>query len=95
MLFKSKKEMQSLINSRTKALKKAESQIDNRNRFIYKQQEEMDKLKQENKELRFKLEEKEELIKRIENILNSNKYNNEKSALNKIKELVSDRKSKN
>lgn len=95
MLFKSKKEMQSLINSRTTALKKAESQIDNRNRFIYKQQEEMDKLKQENKELRFELEEKEDLIKRIESILNSNKYNNEKSALNKIKELVNDYQSQN
>lgn len=95
MLFKSKKEMQSLIESRTKALKKAESQIDNRNRFIYKQQEEMDKLKQENKELRFELEEKGDLIKRIENILNSNKYNNEKAIFRTIKELVNDRKSKN
>ena len=95
MLFKSKKEMQSLINSRTTALKKAESQIDNRNRFIYKQQEEMDKLKQENKDLRFELEEREDLIKRIESILNSNKYNNEKSVLNKIKELVSDYQSLN
>lgn len=95
MLFKSKKEMQSLIVSRTKALKEAESQIDNRNRFIYKQQEELDKLKQENKELRFELEEREDLIKRIESILNSNKYNNEKSALNKIKELVNDYQSQN
>lgn len=88
MLFKSKKEMQSLINSRTKALKKAESQIDNRNKFIYKQQE-------ENRNLRLELKEKEDLIKRIENILNSNKYNNEKSALNKIKELVNDCQSRN
>lgn len=95
MLFRKIKEMQSLIKSRTTALKKAESQIDNRNRFIYKQQKEMDKLKQENKELRFELEEKGDLIKRIENILNSNKYNNEKSALNKIKELVNDYQSRN
>lgn len=95
MLFKSKKEMQSLINSRTTALKKAESQIDNRNRFIYKQQEENKALYEENKDLRFELEEKGDLIKRIEGILNSNKYNNEKSALNKIKELVSDYQSKN
>ena len=95
MLFKSKKEIQSLINSRTKALKKAESQIDNRNRFIYKQQEEMDKLKQENKDLRFELEEYDEFVERLERFLNSNKYNNEKSTLNKIKELVNDYQSRN
>lgn len=95
MLFRKIKEMQSLINSRTTALKKAESQIDNRNRFIYKQQEENKALYEENKDLRFEFEEKEDLIKRIENILNSNKYNNEKSALNKIKELVNDYQSRN
>lgn len=95
MLFRKIKEMQSLINSRTTALKEAESQIDNRNRFIYKQQEENKALYEENKELRFELEEKEELIKRIEDILNSNKYNNEKAIFRTIKELVNDRKSKN
>ena len=88
MLFRKIKEMQSLIESRTKALKKAESQIDNRNKFIYKQQE-------ENRNLRLELKEKEDLIKRIESILNSNKYNNEKSTINIIKELVRDHQSKN
>ena len=88
MLFRKIKEMQSLIEARTKALKKAESQIDNRNKFIYKQQE-------ENRNLRLELKEKEDLIKRIESILNSNKYNNEKAVLNKIKELVSDYQSIN
>lgn len=88
MLFRKIKEMQSLIEARTKALKKAESQIDNRNKFIYKQQE-------ENRNLRLELKEKEDLIKRIESILNSNKYNNEKSTINIIKELVRDHQSKN
>lgn len=88
MLFRKIKEMQSLIVSRTKALKKAESQIDNRNKFIYKQQE-------ENRNLRLELKEEEDLIKRIESILNSNKYNNEKSTINIIKELVRDHQSKN
>ena len=95
MLFRKMKEMQSLIESRTIALKKAESQIDNRNRFIYKQQEEMDKLKQENKELRFELEENKAFINRLEKLVSSNKYNNEKSTLNKIKELVNDYQSRN
>lgn len=88
MLFRKIKEMQSLIEARTKALKKAESQIDNRNKFIYKQQE-------ENRNLRLELKEKEDLIKRIERILNSNKYNNEKSTINIMKELVRDHQSKN
>lgn len=38
---------------------------------------------------------KTELIKRIQNLVESNKYNNEKAILDTIKELVSDRKSKN
>lgn len=52
-------------------------------------------LHDENKTLRFELEEKEELIKRVERLVSSNMYNNEKAILNKIKELVSDYHSQN
>ena len=44
-------------------------------------------LKQNNKNI--------ELIKRITNLVNSNKYNNEKAVLEKIKELISDHQSQN
>ena len=37
-----------------------------------------------------KNEELSELVKRIKNLAESNSYNNEKSILNKIKELVKD-----
>lgn len=41
-----------------------------------------------NKDLRFENEEQNELIIRIRNLVNCNKYNNEKAILDKIKELV-------
>ncbi|MFR2787436.1 MAG: hypothetical protein ACLTBX_01435 [Clostridia bacterium] len=52
-------------------------------------------IKEENKDLRFENEEQLDLIKRIDESVNSNKYNNEKAVLNKIKELVRDYQSIN
>ena len=86
-MFK-RKETQSLLETRTKNLKKAE-------KIIKDLRDENIALYEENKDLRFELEESNELIKRIERFVSSNKYNNEKSALNKIKELVSDYQSLN
>lgn len=48
-----------------------------------------------NKDLRYENEEQNELITRIRNLVNCNKYNSEKVILNKIKELVSDNQSSN
>lgn len=50
---------------------------------------------EENKDLRFENDEQSDLIKRIERLVNSNKYNNEKAVLNKLKELVNDYQSQN
>lgn len=52
-------------------------------------------LYEENKDLRFENEEQKELINRIQRLVNSNKYNNEKAYLSKVKELVSDYQSLN
>ena len=52
-------------------------------------------LYEENKDLRFENEEQREFISRIDRLVNSNKYNNEKAILNKLKELVSDYQSLN
>lgn len=49
----------------------------------------------ENKDLRFENDEQTELIKKVTNLVNSNKYNNEKAVLSKIKELISDFDSQN
>ena len=88
MFFRKTKELQSLVNVSRKALEHTEkeldlaySQIDNRDKIIYKQKEKIDKQK--------------DLINRIENLLSANKYNNEKVVLDKIKELVSDYQSIN
>lgn len=53
------------------------------------------KLYEENKDLRFDNEEQYDLIIRVKNLVNANKYNNEKAILGKIKELVSDYQSIN
>lgn len=78
-------------------IKTKSMQIDNRDKFIDEQREEIHRwqkenevLHQENKELRFDNEELSELVKRIKNLAESNSYNNEKSIVNKIKELVKD-----
>ncbi len=88
MFFRKTKELQSLVNVSRKALEHTEkelelaySQIDNRNKFIYKQKEQIDK--------------QEDLINKIENLLSANKYNNEKVVLDKIKELVREHQSLN
>ena len=52
-------------------------------------------LHEENKDLRFENEEQREFISRIDRLVNSNKYNNEKAILSKLKELVSDYQSLN
>ena len=64
--------------------------ISNRDILIRDMERQAQSLYEENKEIRFELEESEELIKRIERLISSNKYNNEKAVLDKIKELVSD-----
>ncbi len=51
MFFRKMKEMQSLINSRTRALKLAESRIDNRNKFIAYQKEQIRKQEERIKDL--------------------------------------------
>lgn len=95
MFFRRIAEMQSLINSRTRALKLAERKIEDRDILIRDMEKQAQSLYEENKEIRFELEESEELIKRIEGLISSNKYNNEKAVLDKIKELVSDYQSLN
>lgn len=76
-------------------IKNQEAMIHNRDILIRDMQKQAEALYEKNKELRFELEENNELIKRIEKLVSSNKYNNEKAVLNKIKELVSDYQSLN
>lgn len=89
-MFKRTKELQTLLNVSRKALKEAEDKVENRNMLIKDMQEQAKALYEENKDIRFALEESEELIKRIERLISSNKYNNKKAVLDKIKELISD-----
>ena len=69
--------------------------IKNRDILIRDMERQAQSLYEENKEVRYELELKDLLIERIERLISSNKYNNEKAVLDKIKELVSDYQSIN
>lgn len=69
--------------------------IHNRDILIKDMEGQAKVLYEENKDLRFENEEQRDLISRIERLVKSNKYNNEKAVLSKIKELVSDYQSIN
>lgn len=94
-MFRRTKELQSLVEATRKALKEAEDKAENRNAVIKDMEEQAKALYEENKDLRFENEEQQDLIKRIDKLVNSNKYNNEKAIIDKIKELVSDYQSIN
>lgn len=94
-MFRRTKELQSLVEATRKALKEAEDKVENKNILIKDMEEQAKALYEENKDLRFENEEQQDLIKRIDKLVNSSKYNNEKAILNKIKELVSDYQSIN
>ena len=94
-MFKRTKELQTLLNASRKALKEAEDKVENRNMLIKDMEEQAKVLHEENKDLRFENEEQRDLISRIERLVDSNKYNNEKAVLGTIKELVRDYQSIN
>lgn len=94
-MFRKTKELQSLVNASRKALKDAESKIENRNILIADITKENLAIHEENKDLRFENEEQKELIDRIAKVATANAYNNEKVILGKIKELILDGKSQN
>lgn len=83
-----RKEKQSLIEASREALKNAEkevSELTKENKALY----------EENKDLRFEIDELTDFFTRVTKLVNSNKYNNEKAVFNKIKELVNDYQSTN
>lgn len=94
-MFRKTKELQSLVNESRRALKEAESKIENRNILISVLQnknaeltEENLAVHEENKDLRFENEEQKEIIDRITRVATRNTYNNEKVSLNIIKKLI-------
>lgn len=84
-----------MLTKKDRKIKNQEAMIHNRDVLIGDMEKQAKALYEENKELRFELEENNVLINRLEKLVSSNKYNNEKAVLNKIKELVSDYQSIN
>lgn len=89
-MFERKRHLKEVIETKSKQIANRDKLIDGQRAEIHQWQKGNKALHNENKELRFDNEERSELIKRIKNLVESNSYNNEKSILNKIKELVKD-----
>ena len=91
-----------MLTRKDRKIRNQKTMIENRDTLIADLEKEIKLQKQENialyeenKDLRFENEEQKELINRIQRLVNSNKYNNEKAYLSKVKELVSDYQSLN
>lgn len=84
-----------MLTKKDRKILNQKSMIHNRDILIRDMEDQAKVLHEENKDLRFENEEQSDLIKRIETLVNSNKYNNEKAVLSKIKELISDYHSQN
>lgn len=81
-------EKQSLVNESRSRLEETEDMVEDlteRNKY----------LTQNNRDKQNQIEELQQTIKDIEQLATSNTYNNEKTILGKIKELVSDYQSQN
>lgn len=84
-----------MFTQKDRKIRNQKAMIHNRDILIRDMQKQAEALYEENKDLRFELEENKAFINRLEKLVSSNKYNNEKAVLNKIKELVSDYQSLN
>lgn len=79
-----------MLFKKDRKIKNQEAMIKNRDILIGDMEKQAEVLNEENKELRFELEKKDILINKLEKLVDSNKYSNEKVFTEKIKELVHD-----
>ncbi len=84
-----------MLFKKDRKIKNQEAMIKNRDILIGDMEKQAAVLNEENKELRFELEKKDILINKLEKLVDSNKYSNEKVFTEKIKELVHDYQSLN
>ena len=84
-----------MLFKKDRKIKNQEAMIKNRDILIGDMEKQAEVLNEENKELRFELEKKDILINKLEKVVDSNKYSNEKVFTEKIKELVHDYQSLN
>lgn len=80
-MFRRNKELQSLVDSSRKSLKRAEKEVKEltkENKALY----------EENKDLRFEIDELKDILKEIVNLSRTQQYGSVKNLQNKLKELV-------
>ena len=84
-----------MLTRKDRTINNQKAQINNRDILIRDLRKAKTELLEENKDLRFELDEAKDLIKTIEKFATGNKYDNEKIFMNKIIELVCDYQSIN
>lgn len=94
-MFGRTKELQSLVNASRKNLKDAERKVEDRNILIADLQKKNEELSneniavyEENKDLRFEIDELKDILKEIDNLSKTQQYGSVKNLQNKLKELV-------
>lgn len=91
MLFKKDRKIRNLevmISNRDKLIGDMEEQAS----FLYKEKQQ---LKEENEDLRYEIDEAKDVIRRINDLMTCNQYNNNEVLKRKIIELISDFHSQN
>lgn len=79
-----------MLTRKDRTINNQKAQISNRDILIRDLRKAKTELMEENKDLRYELDEAKDLIKDIERFATGNKYDNEKVFMNKIIELVKD-----
>lgn len=86
-----------MFTKKDRKIANQKAMIENRNKLIDNQTIRIEQLKEENivvhnenKDLRFEIEEQNDLIKEIIKLTEINSYNNEQAIFSKIRELVND-----
>ena len=84
-----------MFTKKDRKIANQKSQIENRDKLLYRKILETRELKDENlavhnenKDLRFEIEEQNDIFKEIINLAEMNKYKNEEAIFSKIKELA-------
>lgn len=93
MIFGKMKELQSLVDASRKNLKNAERRIEDRNILIADMEKQANALYEENKDLRYEIDELKDILKEINNLSRTQQYGSVKNLQNKIKSILMTAKS--
>lgn len=92
-MFRKRKELQSLVDASRTNLEKAERKVEDRNVLIAHMEKQANALYEENKDLRYEIDELKDILKEINNLSRTQQYGSVKNLQNKIKSILMTAKS--